>query len=122
MSRWWRGLSRQLLRRLHKQSSFLPRPLRDSLETDRIPKHFSIEIRELSLEPKVILFPRNQPQWINSSYADTVKTFRRSDSFESIPPRIGQAAFQVEPRNLHLAANSRNQHEQPRICILKVEE
>src|SRR5437773_15002 len=41
---------------------------------------------------------------------------------QSTPPRIGQAALQVEPRNLHLAANSRNQHEQPRICILKVEE
>ena len=83
---------------------------------------FFNRIRELSLEPKLILFPRNQPQWINPSYADTVKTFRRSDSFESIPPRVGQAAFQVEPCNLHLAANSRNQHEQPRICTLKVEE
>ena len=44
---------------------------------------FFNRIRELSLEPKLILFPRNQPQWINSSYADTVKCFRRSDSFES---------------------------------------
>jgi len=44
---------------------------------------FFNRVRELNLEPKVILFPRNQPQWINSSYADTVKTFRRSDSFES---------------------------------------
>ena len=44
---------------------------------------FFNRIRELSLEPKLILFPRNQPQWINSSYASTVKTFRRSDSFES---------------------------------------
>jgi hypothetical protein len=44
---------------------------------------FFNRIRELSLEPKLILFPRNQPQWINSSYADTVKTFCRSDSFES---------------------------------------
>jgi hypothetical protein len=44
---------------------------------------FFNQIRELSLEPKLILFPRNQPQWINSSYASTVKSFRRSDSFES---------------------------------------
>src|SRR5438874_13235252 len=41
---------------------------------------------------------------------------------QSIPPRVGQTAFEVEPGNLHLAMNSRNQHEQPRICILKVEE
>jgi hypothetical protein len=50
---------------------------------------------------------------------------RDSDHYaraQSIPPRVGQAAFQVEPGNLHLAANSRNQHEQPRICIIKVEE
>src|SRR5262249_62025880 len=38
--------------------------------------------RQLNLEPKLILFPRNQPQWINSSYASTVKSFRRSDSFQ----------------------------------------
>jgi len=44
---------------------------------------FFNRISELSLEPKLILFPRNQPQWINSSYASTVKSFRRSDSFES---------------------------------------
>jgi hypothetical protein len=44
---------------------------------------FFNRIRELSLEPKLILFPRNQPQWINSSYASMVQTFRRSDSFES---------------------------------------
>src|SRR5882757_4181214 len=44
---------------------------------------FFNRVRELNLEPKIILFPRNQPQWINSSYADMVKTFRRSDSFEA---------------------------------------
>jgi hypothetical protein len=44
---------------------------------------FFNRLRELSLEPKLILFPRNQPQWINSSYASTVTAFRRSDSFES---------------------------------------
>ena len=43
---------------------------------------FFNRVRELNLESKLILFPRNQPQWINSSYADMVKTFRRSDSFE----------------------------------------
>jgi hypothetical protein len=44
---------------------------------------FFNRVRELNLEPKLILFPRNQPQWINSSYASTVTIFRRSDSFES---------------------------------------
>jgi len=43
---------------------------------------FFNRIRNLSLEPKLILFPRNQPQWINSSYASTVQSFRRSDSFQ----------------------------------------
>ncbi|PYK23824.1 MAG: hypothetical protein DME59_15795 [Verrucomicrobia bacterium] len=40
-------------------------------------------IAELNLEPKLVLFPRNQPQWINSSYASSVKSFRRSDAFQS---------------------------------------
>src|SRR5437016_3487017 len=46
-------------------------------------KAFFNRIQELNLQPQLILFPRNQPQWINSSYASTVKSFRRSDSFES---------------------------------------
>jgi len=44
---------------------------------------FFTRIRELNFQPKLILLPRNQPQWINSSYASTVKSFRRCDSFES---------------------------------------
>jgi hypothetical protein len=44
---------------------------------------FFSRIRELNLEPKLILFPRNQPQWINSSYASSVKSFRRCDPFQS---------------------------------------
>jgi hypothetical protein len=45
-------------------------------------KVFFNRIQELNLQPQLILFPRNQSQWINSSYASTVKSFRRSDSFE----------------------------------------
>ena len=52
------------------------------LRNRRHTKAFFNRIRELSLEPKLILFPRNQPQWINSSYASSVKSFRRSDSFQ----------------------------------------
>jgi hypothetical protein len=44
-------------------------------------KTFFNRIQELNLQPKLILFPRNQPQWINSSYSHSVKAFRRSDSF-----------------------------------------
>ncbi|HEX3420759.1 MAG TPA: hypothetical protein VHT01_05995 [Candidatus Udaeobacter sp.] len=46
-------------------------------------KTFFNRIHELNLQPKLILFPRNQSQWINSSYSHSVKAFRRSDSFES---------------------------------------
>jgi len=45
-------------------------------------KSFFGRIQDLNLQPKLILFPRNQPQWINSSYSSTVTTFRRSDSFQ----------------------------------------
>jgi hypothetical protein len=53
------------------------------LRNRRNTQAFFNRVRELDLEPKLILFPRNQPQWINSSYASSVKSFRRSDSFES---------------------------------------
>ena len=52
------------------------------LRTRWYTEKFFNRIEELNLEPKLILFPRNQPQWINSSYASTVKSFRRSDSFQ----------------------------------------
>ena len=44
---------------------------------------FFTRIRELNLEPKLVLFARNQPQRINSSYSSAVKTFRRSEPFEA---------------------------------------
>src|SRR4029450_3007539 len=52
------------------------------LRNRRHTETFFNRIRELNLKPKLILFPRNQPQWINSSYASSVKSFRRSDSFQ----------------------------------------
>jgi hypothetical protein len=55
-------------------------------------KAFFNRVEELNLQPKLILFPRNQPQWINSSYSSTVKSFRRSDSFEP-----GAFAFAQSP-------------------------
>ena len=53
------------------------------LESRNHARVFFGRIEELNLEPKLILFPRNQPQWINSSYASTVNMFHRSDTFES---------------------------------------
>ena len=46
-------------------------------------RHSSQVIRELNLEPKLVLFARNQSQRINSSYSSVVKTFRRSEPFEA---------------------------------------
>ena len=58
------------------------------------PKHaemFFSRIAELNLAAKLVLFPRNQPQWINSSYASSVKSFRRWDPFESCLLRFAQS-------------------------------
>jgi hypothetical protein len=52
---------------------------------------FFNQMAELNLQVKLILFPRNQPQWINSSYASTIKSFRRSDSFESCALRFAES-------------------------------
>src|SRR5438093_68178 len=45
-------------------------------------KAFFTRIGELNLEPKLVLFPRNQSQWVNSSYSSVVKAFRRSERFQ----------------------------------------
>jgi len=39
------------------------------LESRRHADVFFSRIEELNLKPKLILFPRNQPQWINSAYS-----------------------------------------------------
>lgn len=52
---------------------------------------FFNRIAELNLEPKLILFPRNQPQWINSSYAFSAKSFRLSDPFQSFALGFAQS-------------------------------
>jgi len=53
------------------------------LESGKHAQVFFGQIRKLNCEPKLVLFPRNQPQWINSSYAFSVMSFRRSDAFQS---------------------------------------
>ena len=52
------------------------------LESRKHADAFFSRIAELHVAPKLILFPRNQPQWINSSYAESVKSFRRSEPFQ----------------------------------------
>jgi hypothetical protein len=44
---------------------------------------FFNRIRELNLEPKLVVFARNQSQSINSRYAQVVRGFRRSEPFET---------------------------------------
>jgi hypothetical protein len=73
------------------------------LESRRHADVFFSRIGELNLEPKLILFPRNQPQWINSIYASSVKGFRRSDSFQSCALGFAQSVGVKFSRWLDLA-------------------
>ena len=47
-------------------------------------------IGELNLDPKLVLFPRNQPQSINSRYAQVVKDCRCSEPFEAFAQALTQ--------------------------------
>ena len=61
-------------------------------------KAFFTRIRELNLEPKLVLFPRNQPQRINSNYSQVVKTFRQSEPFEVFVQGVTQGfGFRYSP-------------------------
>ena len=61
-------------------------------------KIFFTLIRELNLEPKLVVFPRNQSQRINSSYSSGIKTFRLSGSFETFVQGVTQGfAFSYSP-------------------------
>ena len=64
------------------------------------------QIRELNCEPKLVLFPRNQPQWINSSYAFSVMSFRRSDPFQSAALGFAQSPGSRFSRWVELADNN----------------
>jgi hypothetical protein len=51
-------------------------------------------VRELNLEPRLVVFPRNQPQSINSRYVEVVKGFQRSEPFETfVSGEIDQPIF-----------------------------
>jgi hypothetical protein len=47
-------------------------------------------IAELNLDPKLVLFPRNQPQSINSRYAQVVKDCRCFEAFEAFAQGLTQ--------------------------------
>ena len=53
-------------------------------------KAFFTHIGELNLEPKLVLFPRNQSQWINSLYSSVVRHFCRCESFEDFVQEVTQ--------------------------------
>jgi hypothetical protein len=46
-------------------------------------RQFFSRIEELNLEPKIVFFPRNQSQLLNSRYAEVVKALQRSEPFEA---------------------------------------
>jgi hypothetical protein len=59
---------------------------------------FFTRVRELDLEPKLVVFPRNQSQRINSSYSSGIKTFRLSEPFETFVQGITQGfVFRYSP-------------------------
>jgi hypothetical protein len=53
-------------------------------------KAFFTRIEELDLEPKLVLFPRNQSQSINSRYSEVVNGFRWCEPFEAFVQRVTQ--------------------------------
>ena len=56
----------------------------DSLLLERnCARNFFSRMEEHNLEPKIVFFPRNQSQLLNSRYTQVVKGFERSESFET---------------------------------------
>lgn len=53
------------------------------LRNSEYARSFFNRLRELNLEPKLVVLPRNQSQSMNSRYAEVVKSFSRSESFEA---------------------------------------
>ena len=68
------------------------------LKKSDLARIFFTRIRELNLEPKLVLFPRNQSQFINSCYSQAVKGFRRSEPFEAfVQGAIRRFSFRYSP-------------------------
>ena len=59
---------------------------------------FFTRIRELNLGPKLVLFPRNQSQQINSLYSSAVRRIRVSKPFEAFVQEVTQRSdFRLSP-------------------------
>jgi hypothetical protein len=57
--------------------------LDDLLVNEDCAREFFGRIEELNLEPKLVFFPRNQSQLLNSRYTEVVKCLHRSEPFEA---------------------------------------
>jgi hypothetical protein len=58
-------------------------------------RQFFARMEELNLEPKLVFFPRNQSQLLNSRYAEVVKALQRSEPFEVfVQAEIRHPSFQ----------------------------
>jgi hypothetical protein len=58
---------------------------------------FFTRIRELNLEPKLVLFPRNPSQQINSLYSSVVRRFGRSEPFEVFVEEVTLSGLKYSP-------------------------
>jgi hypothetical protein len=68
----------------------------DGLLTNRnYARQFFSRIGELNLEPRLVFFPRNQSQLMNSRYTEVVKGFLRSEPFDTfVQTEIRHPSFQ----------------------------
>jgi len=57
--------------------------LGDLLINRNCARQFFGRLEELNLEPKLVFFPRNQSQLLNSRYTEVIKAFHRSEPFET---------------------------------------
>ena len=68
--------------------------LEEFLRTRQCANAFFDRIGELNLVPTLVVFPRNQPQLVNSRYVEVVRGFRRSEPFEAfVPEEIHHVTF-----------------------------
>ena len=64
------------------------------LRTRECANAFFNRIGELNLVPTLVVFPRNQPQSVNSRYVEVVRGFRRFEPFEAfVPEEIHHVTF-----------------------------
>src|SRR5215208_3635097 len=64
------------------------------LKNSEYARSFFNRLKELNLEPKLVVFPRNQSQSMNSRYTEVVKSFSRSEAFEAfVLAEIHHATF-----------------------------